>query len=378
MPDPAETLEPEVAATASELAAIDFDSLLTPISADQPTGESLRYEGTYDRIEELRREDDARLPQGVWKHELKRAEWPQVLALCLESLETRSKDLRIAGWLLEALFHLHGLPGLLSGFELVTGLCESFWEDLHPQIEDGDLAMRLAPLLWIDDKLTVQLKRTPITRPQGSDAAPHSLAQWERALYLSNLARTEPAAAKSPDAQEEASQAKIEVGVTLTPDRFYQGLRQDLGHAEERRRALADLLAELVAEDPPSFWQTQQVLDSLRGFADNVLAQRAVEAGGDPAADAADAAGAAGTGGDLGLSDLGDDEPIRNRAAAYRQLSLAADYLMRTEPHSPAPYLVKRAVSWGNMPLAELFKELMQGGADLKTIYTLLGIKSTE
>lgn len=64
---------------------------------------------------------------------------------------------------------------------------------------------------------------------------------------------------------------------------------------------------------------------------------------------------------------------LTSRADAYRRLEEAADYLMRTEPHSPVPYLVKRAVGWGAMPLEELLQELLDSESDLKQIYRLLG-----
>jgi len=66
--------------------------------------------------------------------------------------------------------------------------------------------------------------------------------------------------------------------------------------------------------------------------------------------------------------------PIRSRAEAYRRLSEAADYLLRTEPHSPTPYLVKRAVSWGGMTLTELLQEIVRDNTDLLEIYALLGV----
>jgi type VI secretion system protein ImpA len=56
-------------------------------------------------------------------------------------------------------------------------------------------------------------------------------------------------------------------------------------------------------------------------------------------------------------------------------LAEAAEYLGRTEPHSPVPYLVRRAVGWGNFTLAELLQELLADKADLRTINKLLGIK---
>ncbi|HYN21582.1 MAG TPA: type VI secretion system protein TssA, partial [Thermoanaerobaculia bacterium] len=66
---------------------------------------------------------------------------------------------------------------------------------------------------------------------------------------------------------------------------------------------------------------------------------------------------------------------VSSRSEAYQRLAEAADYLLRTEPHSPVPYLIRRAVSWGNLSLAELLQELLQKNADLPTLYTLLGIK---
>jgi type VI secretion system protein ImpA len=46
---------------------LDLEALLVPIPGDHAAGGSLRYEGTYDRIQEARRADDD-LPQGAWQH----------------------------------------------------------------------------------------------------------------------------------------------------------------------------------------------------------------------------------------------------------------------------------------------------------------------
>jgi len=48
--------------------------------------------------------------------------------------------------------------------------------------------------------------------------------------------------------------------------------------------------------------------------------------------------------------------------------------LMRIEPHSPTPYLVKRAIAWGGMSLAELMRHFIDSGYDLKSLYTMLGM----
>ena len=70
--------------------------------------------------------------------------------------------------------------------------------------------------------------------------------------------------------------------------------------------------------------------------------------------------------------ELWTNGPIRNRTDAYRRLSEAADYLLRTEPHSPTPYLVKRAVEWGNMSLPELLQQIVRNEGELSEIDRLL------
>ena len=57
-----------------------------------------------------------------------------------------------------------------------------------------------------------------------------------------------------------------------------------------------------------------------------------------------------------------------------RQRPEAADYLARTEPHSPTPYLVRRAIAWGSMRLEDLLPELVRNDGELTEICRLLQI----
>ena len=66
--------------------------------------------------------------------------------------------------------------------------------------------------------------------------------------------------------------------------------------------------------------------------------------------------------------------PIRSRAQAYHMLAEAAEFLMKTEPHSPTPYLVRRAVAWGNLSLGELLQQMLRNTGELGEMYRLLGL----
>jgi type VI secretion system protein ImpA len=70
---------------------LDFEVLLAPITGENPGGQSVRYTGAYDVIQEARRADDD-LAQGDWKKDIKKADWHAVIQLTTDALCTKSKD----------------------------------------------------------------------------------------------------------------------------------------------------------------------------------------------------------------------------------------------------------------------------------------------
>lgn len=63
------------------------------------------------------------------------------------------------------------------------------------------------------------------------------------------------------------------------------------------------------------------------------------------------------------------------RDEAYEALERLADFLGSIEPHSPTPYLIRRAVSWGKLPLPQLMREIAREGGDLHGMMNLLGLE---
>ncbi len=370
-----DTLEKEqLTASDQEGAPFTFDlqDALAPISAEHPSGESLRYEGLFDEIKELRREDDPTLPQGVWKRQFKKADWEKVASQSIEALRTRTKDLQVSAWLIEAWIHLYGFPGLEQGFKLAAGLCEDFWDDLHPQVAEG-LEFRLAPVEWMASKLVWAVKSVAVTRPSTDEAIPYSWGDWEKACHFANLIKADKLSESEAEAQGKLTQPKFLVSASLTSSAFFVRLAEELQDGAEAVNGLVGLLEEKCGEAAPSFVDLLDALEATRRYALRNLKERMEEEGGLP--ESSEEVSEA-------LLDLDEEVavvpaggPITGRADAFRRLNQAADYLLRTEPHSPAPYLVKRAVSWGNLSLAELLQELLEQNTDVDSIYKLLGIK---
>jgi type VI secretion system protein ImpA len=353
--------------------AFDLAPLLAPIAGAQAAGTWLRHDAVYSEIRKLREADDPNLPQGVWKHELKRADWAAVAERAADALATRSKDLQVAVWLTEAWLRRSGYGGFATGIRLITALCREFWDGLYPPLDPESADGRLAPLVWASEKLVLPLKGVPVTAPAGEDSAPLTWSDYERALYYDNIEKRGAAPAGSASASGIVSHPQFLISVSLTPAAFYAPLAQDITESQAALDELEETLDQLAgAENTPSFGQLRTVLETVAAFAGHVLAERvhtgeigAAAAGFDPE--------------ERGFSPFasepfGPPGSIASRGEAFLRLREAAEFLLRTEPHSPAPYLVLRAVSWEHMQLADLLGELLQNSSDLAALYSLLGM----
>lgn len=363
--------------------AFDPARLLEPIPGTNPAGEFLRYGAEYDAVKEARREDDPSLPQGVWKTNPKRADWDAVIALCQDILEKRSKDMQVATWLLEGLVWRHGFAGLQPGIEVIAGLCRNFWDDLHPPVEDGDVSSRIGPLEWLNAKLPAVLQQIPLTRSGMQQADAYSWTQYRIAQRLSPVTTRDPKAAALAEANHQVLLPAFEASARATPVEFHRELRIQVAAGLASLDGLSRMLDETCGAAAPSLATVRHTLIDILGWIDTVLRDKGEEP--------------------TMVMELPEDEdlpddtvpetqdddlvdvvlagrpgPIRSREEAYYRLAEAAEYLFRTEPHSPVPYLIQRAVSWGSMPLHELLVELSRGRNDLSAVFDMLGFGPPE
>ncbi len=372
--------------------AFDIDSFLEPIPGASPAGEELRYEGAYDQIQESRREDDPNLEQGVWKTKIKKADWLAAQKTCAESLKTRTKDLQIAAWLTEAWTQLHGYAGLHFGLVLMSKLCDRFWEDLHPEIQDDGFEFRTSPFLWINEKLSLKLKLVPITRPADPDAPSYTLADWEQANRLENFSKREGKGKSALD-EDRVTTDKFIASAANTPVELFSQAVLEIDATVEESNALEAFLDEKCGKDAPGFSLLRKNLEAIKNLMlelggetlqkdlspEPAKAPEPETGAGQPQAPETEnhemTASESKT-----MAMAAPAKPIANvgaittREEAYQALSLAAEFLIQTEPHSPAPYLVKRAVTWGDKNLNDLLKELIHDPNNLGSLLELLGM----
>lgn len=364
---------------------MDVDSILEPVSSSDPTGAFLLYEGTYDRIREARRSDSPELPRDIWDHDLKSADWEHVESLCIEALATRSKDIQIAAWLVEASAHQRGFAGLAQGLEVILALCTTYWEDLFPPLsEDG--GFRAAPFHWLNEKFAPDILGLPIAVPDDEPGEAVTWNDWKRAVWLENM--------RSKNAGDEEIEEQLEQSITQdvftqrvarTPRRYFESQKSDLWRAVLILRKLEVLLDVRLEENSPSLvrlrenalilhdW-TETILKTSPGALDTLTGGSGDDAGDDESDPSSEA---------TVDETVPEAEPpigmeFKDRRDAYRKIEWAARYLQTIEPHSPAPYLIMRAVNWGEKPLAELIVELRRNGLDLDSLSSLLGLNQEE
>jgi type VI secretion system protein ImpA len=361
----------------SSPSVLDLDPLLTPIAGKNPAGESLRYAGPYDAIQEARREDDA-LAQGEWKRETKTADWAGVITMATEALAGKSKDLQIAAWLVEALVKRHGFAGLSEGLRLLRELQERFWESLHPSIEGGDVEPRIGPLEWMNEKLPPSIRAVAVTQSTDGDA--YSWLHWKESRTVDNLARQNPEAHQAALAEGKLSGERFDKAVAGTPRTYYETLDEDLNQCWDESEGLAKVVDSKFGRGAPSLLNIKKALEDCRTLITSIVKkkrelepdtapaqpQRGSEPVGRPRAPSA-----------VPLSSPSENVPFapQDRVDALRRLAAVADFFRRTEPHSPVSYLVQRAVHWGEMPLEVWLRDVISDENVLARVRETLGLR---
>lgn len=345
--------------------------LLEPISQNEPCGESLRYSELYDQIREARREDNDKLPQGVWKTELKKADWDQVERLCQEALKNRSKDLQIAAWLMESWMYLEGISGLARGLELILGLSRTFWDTIHPQINDAGYELRLGPYEWMNLRLSEECQQILISMPSDRSVLPRRLLDFNEAQRLELLAQINPSQASHQSSESsQTSRNKISLSIERTPTAFYQYMNESCSLS---LKFIADLEEELrfqLEGEAPTFYKLREKIEGIQRFSRHVLDKRG-EKKREKKQSSTDVPY-------VPSSKKPSFHAIESREQAYGILGEVADYLERIEPHSPTPYLIRRAIIWGGMSLPQVFADTLTNGNDLSLLLDVLNVEKNQ
>lgn len=336
-------------------AILDFEMLLEPIPGDSPAGSSLGYD-VREKLDEYRKEinpedyaddDPTRPPDFV------PANWTGIVELCQQTLTDSSKDLLVAARMTEALMSLHGFAGLRDGLHLMRLMLVVCWDRLVPEIEDeDDLDLRAGPFEWMDDpdrgaRLPNTVKNVPIL-----PNTQIGYFQW----------------AQAQTGEGDVSMADFESAMVAADYADCARIQADILQCTAELQALDKTLDEKLANLSPGFSALRPALTECYTLAKQILDRKAPD---EEVAEGEE--GAAATGGAPGMGGGGGPRG-ESREDLYRQLTYVADKLQRLEPHSPIPYLVRRAVDLGSKPFPDLLRSLVRDDSIVSELSREFGI----
>ncbi|HOK71676.1 MAG TPA: type VI secretion system protein TssA [Bacillota bacterium] len=335
-----------------------IESWLQPVSEDLPCGPNLEDDLDFLSLEESSREkrsEEFRKDDGDTIQTPKsKIDWFVVHSLA-EGLLTRSKDLRVAIYLMRAALHIRGFTGIVDGLALIKALLERFWDDVHPQLEadsDNDPTMRINALVPLasNDALIGDLRSSYLlnSRSEGQltvreiEVAQGLLAEGTSGTRLSESqlhGLLSAAIAENPDLPQQASEAQTSlknilqivdehIGSSYTPD--LKPLQYILNAIIRAIREVRPAVAEKEA-----------------------LASLALASGGSPLSTP--------SAGGLHASGLHE---IRSRQDVLQILDRLCDYLARTEPTNPVQIVLRRAQRMMNMTFLELMQDIAPDGLE--------------
>ena len=331
------------------------EDLLAPIAGDNPSGVDLYYDKVFDQIKESRREDEDDLPEGDWERtQKKKADHRAVIKLAGETLAKKSKDLRLAGWLVESQLRMESFSVLAPGIELLRALQESFWPTFYPIIEEGgDLELRMLTVETVTGLIAAAARKVPLTK---------SGLSFEDYLAAHVVGYEKDA---TTDAKQEARKDAIDHGrltaedfdhaFAATPKSFYVDANAALAESLEATEQLDQFQQQAYGDNSPNLSKLQNGLAEVHQIAELLLNERRkTEPDPVPAAEKP-APGATGEAREPGQTEEGSEgeasgEPTRRRVVASGQLGRtddayalvveSAEFLFQKDPSSPVPYLV--------------------------------------
>jgi type VI secretion system protein ImpA len=320
--------------------AVDLGELLAPVSDDNPVGEDLSYDAERQEIEvafesSVSGDDD----------QAEDVDWRTVIAT-IERQCGRTKDI----WLAIALCRAGARSGRIevveTGAQLLAGLVETYWDNVHPQLEDYGYQGRKGPcesLTRIGEFLGPLRRTKLLSHPRLGE---YSGADFERF-----------AANGSGEDGYGMFRAALE-------DAGSEGLRTILDRIDHIRDAIrrTDAIFVTMAEDDtgPNFETTYDALEAIRrGVAEFAGAGDAAAVEQQPGGQEGAGAAVAVQGGGAGFSG-----GINSREDVVRAVDAIIDYYRRREPGNPVPVLLTRAREWINADFLSILEDIYPAGMD--------------
>lgn len=334
--------------------SIDISALIAPLSDEAPSGPDLSYDDARIEIEsafERPVSDDGGEND---------ADWRKVTSLIIAQCG-QTRDLWLPVYLIRAAAFSKQFDLMVDAAELLAGLLETRWSDVHPQLDEYGFIGRKTPcesLTRIADFLAPLSRVTLIEHPRFGR---FSCADIERFA-------DQGASADGYGPFRAVIDVMAETDAVALVDRI-DALQTAI------RRADGVLTANAEGDTSTNFKPTYEAIDRYCKALRAVLPGQAavveaipVTASADDAAHFADGAGQAAAMPLAAVSaGAGFSGAVRNRDDVVRALDAVCAYFDACEPGSPVPLLLRRAREWTGLDFMAVLEDLAPNSLDEAT-----------
>ncbi|EBX2373816.1 type VI secretion system protein TssA [Salmonella enterica subsp. enterica serovar Typhimurium] len=352
----------------------ETDTLLLPVIGESPAGDDIEYDPVYSEIREARQNDPDYMFQGEWAvSEPRRADWRKVRKLCEVTLRNKSKDLQISCWYVESLTHLYALEGMRCGLEYLAKFISQYWTACWPSQEEG-LEIRYSKLVRLDIDLSEYLKAYPLL-----DDKEITLSKWYKALSFEHgTSLSEDGKEKLIESEGEHSVESFKKSVGKYNTRkinelfiqfsdladkidevesfYFFHTHENIHHIFAKTRSTISEIIELLSRFLPQDVQDNNAVSPL------LVELKSWDTSKMLPAEQQEFYAA--------LTHSTDKEMTREKAV--EQLEKIAIFFRQSEPTSPVPYLLERAVRWSTMTMSEWLEELLKDNDSVEQINRVL------
>ncbi|MGE7989498.1 type VI secretion system protein TssA [Pseudomonas sp. NPDC089554] len=354
---------------------LSLAELAAPI--DGGSGEDLSFSALFDQIKEARRADPDYLTQGDWQTDLKTADWETVIDLSAEGLAQQSKDLMLVAWLSEGLAQRAHFEGITFGLKLTERILEAFWDNAYPSLEEG-LDERAARLSWLKTTLTDIAGGLPITQGQH-----FGVLRYDESRHVENLALQNPKAMQAALSEGKINAEIFQRSVALSDTQHLRDKALQVGASLQACQRLQATSDRLFGNEAPSFASLFDMLSRASQLAEKLLKDRGVELHPVvvPVAEPVTTVTPVDQAGEPMNTPVqtSSTAPLRttplSRDEAFTLLAGIAQFFKQSEPQSPVPYLIERAIKWGNMPLEGWLNDVIKDSNVVDNIRDVLGTR---
>ncbi len=353
----------------SSLELQNIETLLQPISSEKPCGDYLKRSSIIIQLKELRTKlvsiDDEN--RGIWvKKQKEEHDWGEVANLASDILINHSKDLNVVCAFIEAKFKMEGFVGLAKALSLFTQLCEMYWENVNPPIVEENYELRAAAFKSLRNNLILLIKSFSfsITQEQEQD-----ILSWAWYETQANIGKTEGIQAKNKIVSVIESKSNSEI-ILLN-----KGIEKAIAKLNFLEDEYIPLLL-LDEDDHVTFEDLINLLQQLFDIVNKIYSDRIhitslaseakyeikqIDINTNERIE--------------GLSmDFLNSNSVNSIQEAYDAIAKANEFLLKNDPHSPSPYLIRRALDWRNKSLYSVLIELFSSTSKPQEIFSLLGL----